>query len=224
MQAYNNPVFVEDVVRNTALLLKKDKRVVKFSVRALNHESIHAHNAFAVVVSGNDFTTVPPQWWAKLDQAWANSKKMGGRMGRRTSPPRIEDRHANPLGRRLDEGICRGHRLQSVCPADAVGKMLKGVAFRKACLGYSMSKLADSKLQRFPDAHWKLPVTCIRFRTKIAKIIRCAQVLRQIEREHGSFNRYLQRFAIPRLLLSNERSRRSGCRRHPRCVRRRRGG
>jgi len=51
MQAYDNPVFVEDVVRNAALLLKKDKRVVKFTVRAVNHESIHDHNAFAVVRS-----------------------------------------------------------------------------------------------------------------------------------------------------------------------------
>jgi GTP cyclohydrolase IB len=52
MQAYDNPVFVEDVVRNAALLLKKDRRVVQFEVRAVNHESIHEHNAFAVVCGG----------------------------------------------------------------------------------------------------------------------------------------------------------------------------
>ena len=51
MQAYENPVFVEDVVRNAAALLKSDSRVASFSVRAVNHESIHDHNAFAVVKS-----------------------------------------------------------------------------------------------------------------------------------------------------------------------------
>ena len=52
MQAFNNPVFVEDVVRNAAAILKADERVASFRVRAVNHESIHDHNAFAVVVSG----------------------------------------------------------------------------------------------------------------------------------------------------------------------------
>jgi GTP cyclohydrolase I len=51
MQAFDNPVFVEDVVRNAAALLKADSRVASFSVRAVNHESIHDHNAFAVVKS-----------------------------------------------------------------------------------------------------------------------------------------------------------------------------
>jgi GTP cyclohydrolase I len=51
MQAFDNPVFVEDVVRNAAALLKADPRVASFSVRAVNHESIHDHNAFAVVTS-----------------------------------------------------------------------------------------------------------------------------------------------------------------------------
>ena len=51
MQAYDNPVFVEDVVRNAALQLKADPRISWFEVRAVNHESIHNHSAFAVVKS-----------------------------------------------------------------------------------------------------------------------------------------------------------------------------
>ena len=51
MQAYDNPVFVEDVVRNAATQLKADPRVSWFEVRAVNHESIHNHSAFAVVKS-----------------------------------------------------------------------------------------------------------------------------------------------------------------------------
>lgn len=49
MQAYDNPVFVEDVVRNAAGFLKADERITWFEVRAVNHESIHNHSAFAVV-------------------------------------------------------------------------------------------------------------------------------------------------------------------------------
>ena len=49
MQAYDNPVFVEDVVRNVAGHLRDDKRISWFEVRAVNHESIHNHSAFAVV-------------------------------------------------------------------------------------------------------------------------------------------------------------------------------
>jgi GTP cyclohydrolase I len=49
MQAYDNPVFVEDVVRNAAAQLKADPRIEWFEVRAVNHESIHNHSAFAVV-------------------------------------------------------------------------------------------------------------------------------------------------------------------------------
>jgi GTP cyclohydrolase IB len=49
MQAYDNPVFVEDIVRNAAIKLQSDERVHWFRVRALNHESIHNHDAFAEI-------------------------------------------------------------------------------------------------------------------------------------------------------------------------------
>ena len=56
MQAYDNPVFVEDVVRNVASRLRDDERIASFEVRAVNLESIHNHSAFAVV-------THPPGEW-----------------------------------------------------------------------------------------------------------------------------------------------------------------
>jgi GTP cyclohydrolase I len=49
MQAYDNPVFVEDMVRNVADALQKDGRIEWFRVHALNHESIHNHGAFATI-------------------------------------------------------------------------------------------------------------------------------------------------------------------------------
>jgi GTP cyclohydrolase I len=49
MQAYENPAFVEDIVRNVALILGNDERVVWFRVHAENQESIHNHDAFAQI-------------------------------------------------------------------------------------------------------------------------------------------------------------------------------
>ena len=48
--AYNNPKFVEDIVRDLTLLLRDDERVAEFRVRSTNQESIHAHDAYALVV------------------------------------------------------------------------------------------------------------------------------------------------------------------------------
>lgn len=47
MQAYDNPVFVEDLIRNVAGRLQTDERVAWFRVNVVNHESIHNHNVFA---------------------------------------------------------------------------------------------------------------------------------------------------------------------------------
>jgi GTP cyclohydrolase I len=52
-RAFDHPVFVEDLVRNMAVLLKKDKRILWYMVEAENHESIHHHNAYAQVYSRN---------------------------------------------------------------------------------------------------------------------------------------------------------------------------
>jgi GTP cyclohydrolase I len=49
MQAYDNPVFVEDMVRNAATILMDDRRVAWFHIQAVNQESIHNHSAFAEV-------------------------------------------------------------------------------------------------------------------------------------------------------------------------------
>ncbi len=46
-QAYENPVFVEDIVRNVAEQLMADDRIAWFQVKTVNQESIHNHNAFA---------------------------------------------------------------------------------------------------------------------------------------------------------------------------------
>jgi MptA/FolE2 family GTP cyclohydrolase len=47
MYGYNNPVFVEDMVRAVTGRLRQDPRIARFSVEATNDESIHDHAAFA---------------------------------------------------------------------------------------------------------------------------------------------------------------------------------
>lgn len=46
-RAYENPKFVEDLVRDVALRLQSDARVGGYSVEVENFESIHNHSAFA---------------------------------------------------------------------------------------------------------------------------------------------------------------------------------
>lgn len=48
-RAYDNPVFVEDLVRNVALKLKAHPDITGFQVEAENFESIHNHNAYACI-------------------------------------------------------------------------------------------------------------------------------------------------------------------------------
>ena len=48
--AYDNPKFVEDVVRDLALALDEEDRIAWYEVNSENHESIHNHNAYAYVV------------------------------------------------------------------------------------------------------------------------------------------------------------------------------
>ena len=48
-RAYDNPKFVEDLVRDIALRLQRDPRVARFTVASENFESIHNHSAYAEI-------------------------------------------------------------------------------------------------------------------------------------------------------------------------------
>jgi len=49
-RAYDNPKFVEDLVRDVAISLNEEPRVGAYVVEAENFESIHNHSAFARIV------------------------------------------------------------------------------------------------------------------------------------------------------------------------------
>jgi GTP cyclohydrolase IB len=48
-RAYDNPKFVEDVVRDIAVKLDADPRILAYMVESENFESIHNHSAYAMV-------------------------------------------------------------------------------------------------------------------------------------------------------------------------------
>lgn len=48
-RAYDNPRFVEDMVREVALKLNAEDRVLSYTVESENFESIHNHSAYAMV-------------------------------------------------------------------------------------------------------------------------------------------------------------------------------
>lgn len=52
-RAYQNPMFVEDVVREVASRLSLDPNITWFTVESENFESIHNHNAYAYIEREN---------------------------------------------------------------------------------------------------------------------------------------------------------------------------
>jgi GTP cyclohydrolase I len=48
-RAYDNPKFVEDMVRDVAQVLDRDERILAYVVESENFESIHNHSAYALI-------------------------------------------------------------------------------------------------------------------------------------------------------------------------------
>jgi GTP cyclohydrolase I len=53
-RAYENPKFVEDLVRDVAGRLNTDDRIAEYTVEAENFESIHNHSAYALIERDKD--------------------------------------------------------------------------------------------------------------------------------------------------------------------------
>ncbi len=53
-RAYENPKFVEDIVRDVAVRLNEDERIRAYVVESENFESIHNHSAYALVKRDKD--------------------------------------------------------------------------------------------------------------------------------------------------------------------------
>jgi len=53
-KAYDNPKFVEDIVRDVALRMNSDERIAAYTIESENFESIHNHSAYAMVQRDKD--------------------------------------------------------------------------------------------------------------------------------------------------------------------------
>jgi GTP cyclohydrolase I len=53
-KAYDNPKFVEDIVRDVAIEFNKDDRIAAYTVESENFESIHNHSAYAMLTHDKD--------------------------------------------------------------------------------------------------------------------------------------------------------------------------
>ena len=53
-RAYNNPKFVEDMVRDVAVILNEDTRIRSYTLESENFESIHNHSAYAMIQHDKD--------------------------------------------------------------------------------------------------------------------------------------------------------------------------
>jgi GTP cyclohydrolase IB len=55
-RAYDNPKFVEDIVRDVAIEFNKEERIAAYTVESENFESIHNHSAYAMLSHDKDST------------------------------------------------------------------------------------------------------------------------------------------------------------------------
>jgi GTP cyclohydrolase I len=53
-RAYDNPKFVEDMVRDVAVVLNDDERIRAYTLESENFESIHNHSAYAMIEHNKD--------------------------------------------------------------------------------------------------------------------------------------------------------------------------
>jgi len=58
-RAFDNPKFVEDLVRDVALVMNRDTRVLAHTVEAENFESIHNHSAYARITRDKRCASLP---------------------------------------------------------------------------------------------------------------------------------------------------------------------
>ena len=59
-RAYDNPKFVEDMVRDIAARLNQDERISAYMVESENFESIHNHSAYALIERDKEQDSVKP--------------------------------------------------------------------------------------------------------------------------------------------------------------------
>ena len=119
-------------------------------------------------------------------------------------------RRLNPLHSRIpsDQGIMKrfcvaiaysqGTRSKSIHP------LVRSKVFKEAFIGFDFRKLAKADPEAILEKHWG-DLRIMRFRSKIEKIVQCAQFLVGVSKKYGSFAKFFRRFEIPRKIDSDKK-------------------
>lgn len=75
-RAYDNPKFVEDLVRDVAIALERDHRICAYRVESENFESIHNHSAYACIERDKRTDPAECEWRAPWGRTMAAARTL----------------------------------------------------------------------------------------------------------------------------------------------------
>lgn len=78
-----------------------------------------------------------------------------------------------------------------------VGRMIESGVLDHAFSNFDHRKLSRQRPDTLCQKHWKT-LSCMRIQSKVDRIISIAKILNDIDKEYGSFARYIRSFDIPR--------------------------
>ena len=102
-----------------------------------------------------------------------------------------------PGDREIMRRICIAIAFSQGSRSSLVGELIQLPVFKDAFAAFDPVVLARRDPERILYRYWSR-LSHFRFRGKIPRIVKCAQALNGIIREHKSFLNYLKRFDIPR--------------------------
>jgi 3-methyladenine DNA glycosylase Tag len=75
--------------------------------------------------------------------------------------------------------------------------------FARAFCNFNIARLAKQDPPRLLKKYWPY-LSHMRFRGKVGSMVKCAQILEDIRREHGSFARLLKHHQIPQRIRTEK--------------------
>jgi hypothetical protein len=87
-------------------------------------------------------------------------------------------------------------------PSDRVTRLLQTPIFSEIFHDYSVEESAGLSPDKIINAHWP-QITAIRFKSKIDAMVDCAKCLLLIQKQYGSFMKYLEKSGLPSTISSD---------------------
>lgn len=142
--------------------------------------------------------------WPALDEIWRVCEMVGTSLWRTGMTSRLRSNSRNLPD---DRGMMRIFAVAIAYSQNArskqVGVLIETEEFRRAFAEFDPAKLARMRPGVILDRHWP-HLSSMRFRGKVDRIVRCAEVLCGIQKEFGSFAVYLRSFRIPQRLRRSD--------------------